>query len=81
MTAELVGIVWHTFATVLTHASVCDALTVRSGKTHWAAALWATLNLHAFSTILTSQTGTGEYLNIATVEASVTRLAGTGVSM
>lgn len=70
LAAELVRIIWHTFATVLTNAAVCDALAVGSSKTHWAAALRAALYLHALSTILTAQTGTGEDFKITTVEAS-----------
>lgn len=72
LAAELIRIIWHTFATVLTHAAVCDAIAVGSSKTHWAAALQVALYLHALSAILTAQTGTGEDLKITTVEASVT---------
>ncbi len=72
LAAELVRIIWHTFATVLTNTAVCDALAVGSSKTHWAAALRAALYLHALSTILTAQTGTGEDFKITTVEASET---------
>lgn len=70
--AQLVGIIWHTDATVLTHATFCAALAVLSDKTHLTLALRATIFLHTVSAILTLQTGTGEHLIIPTVEASVT---------
>ena len=71
-TPAAAGIIWHTGATVVTHAVFfCDTLTVRSSKTRLTVALWATFH-HTLSTILTAQTGTGEHLIIATVEASVT---------